>query len=84
MHSIGEYIRDKAHTNGIESFWATIKRGFKGVYHKMSPKHLHRYITEFRERYNSRSKNTITQMVNIAKGAVGKRLKYLNSSREDP
>ena len=33
-HSIGEYVREQVHTNGIESFWATLKRGYKGVYHK--------------------------------------------------
>ena len=32
-HSVGEYIRGKAHTNGIESFWALLKRGHYGVYH---------------------------------------------------
>ena len=42
-HSVGEYVRDQAHTNGIESFWAMLKRGYHGVYHKMSPKHLQRW-----------------------------------------
>ncbi len=41
-HSVGEYVRDQAHTNGLESFWAPLKRGYNGVYHKMSPKHLDR------------------------------------------
>ena len=31
-HSVGEYVRDRVHTNGIESFWATLKRGYKGTY----------------------------------------------------
>ena len=51
-HSIGEYVRDKAHTNGIESFWSLLKRGYVGTYHKMSPKHLGRYVTEFTGRQN--------------------------------
>ena len=37
-HSIGEYVREQAHTNGIESFWALLKRGYHGVYHHMSVK----------------------------------------------
>ena len=28
-HSVGEYVRDQAHTNGLESFWAMLKRGYK-------------------------------------------------------
>ncbi len=41
-HSTGEYVRGEVHTNGIESFWAIIKHGYKGVYHSWSRKHLHR------------------------------------------
>ena len=46
-HSVSEYVRDQAQTNGIESFWATLKRGYHGTYHHMSPMHLDRYVTEF-------------------------------------
>ena len=52
-HSVGEYVRKQAHTNGIESFWALLKRGHYGVYHYMSAKHLHRYINEFSNRHNT-------------------------------
>ena len=41
-HSVAEYVRGQAHTNGIESFSAMLKRAHKGIYHKMSPKHLNR------------------------------------------
>lgn len=39
-HSVGEFVRDMAHTNGMESFWAMLKRGHTGTYHHMSTKHL--------------------------------------------
>ena len=75
-HSVGEYVRGKVHTNGIESFWATLKRGYKGTYHKMSPKHLSRYVTEFAGRHNVRDFDTIVQIELLAKGFTGKRLRY--------
>ena len=51
-HSIGEYVRGKAHTNGIESFWAMLKRGYVGTFHHFTWKHLHRYLNEFEARWN--------------------------------
>ena len=75
-HSTGEYVKEMAHTNGIESFWATLKRAHKGVYHKMSPKHLQRYVRQFAGKHNARDDDTITQMQNVVAGMVGKRLMY--------
>ena len=75
-HSIGEYVRDQAHTNGVESFWASLKRGYQGVYHKMSPKHLNRYVQEFAGRHNSRPNNTLDQMSGTAQRMGRKRLRY--------
>ena len=75
-HSTGEYVKEMAHTNGIESFWATLKRAHKGVYHKMSPKHLQRYVRQFAGKHNARDDDTIMQMQNVVAGMVGKRLMY--------
>ena len=75
-HSVGEYVRGQAHTNGLESFWANMKRGYQGVYHWMSAKHLHRYVAEFEGRHNDRPRDTIEQMRGIVLGSVGKRLRY--------
>ena len=43
-HSVGEYVRGMAHTNGMESFWSMLKRAHMGTFHKLSPKHLNRYV----------------------------------------
>ena len=75
-HSVGEYVREQAHTNGMESFWSMLKRGFTGTYHQMSPKHLHRYIDEFQGRHNVRPLDTEAQMAGLVHGADRKRLRY--------
>ena len=75
-HSVGEYVRDMAHTNGMESFWSILKRGYHGIYHKMSAKHLNRYVFEFSGRHNVRYADTIDQMSGIVRGMTGKRLTY--------
>ena len=75
-HSVGEYVRGMAHTNGMESFWASLKRGYDGVYHQMSAKHLDRYVKEFEGRHNSRPLDTAEQMGRMADAADGKRLQY--------
>lgn len=62
-HSVGEYVRGKASTNGIESFWAMLKRGYVGTYHQMSVRHLKRYIAEFVGRHNTRPMNTWVQII---------------------
>ena len=75
-HSVGEYVRGMAHTQGIESFWSMLKRAHKGVYHKLSPKHLDRYVHQFAGRHNIREHDTIDQMASVVVGMVGKRLMY--------
>ena len=77
-HSAKEYVHGMAHTNGIESHWAMLKRGYVGVYHQMSAKHLPRYVAEFEGRHNSRPLDTDEQMRIMARGADGKRLRYVD------
>ena len=75
-HSVGEYVKGQAHTNGAESFWSCLKRGYYGVYHKMSPKHLQKYVDEFSARQNVRQLDTMVQIDCTIRGLFGKRLKY--------
>ncbi len=69
-------MKEKAHTNGLESFWAVLKRGHDGIYHHFSPKHLGRYVTEFEGRHNARPMDTADQMSLMVAKAEGKRLTY--------
>jgi transposase-like protein len=75
-HSVSEYVRGQAHTNGVESFWALLKRGYHGTHHHMSRKHLGRYVGEFAARHGVRKQNTIEQMRFLVQGMFGKRLRY--------
>ena len=76
QHGVGEWVRDMAHTNGVESFWSMLKRAHKGVYHQLSAKHLQRYVAEFAGRHNIRELDTLEQMEHVVAGLVGRRLMY--------
>ncbi len=80
-HSAGEYVRGPVTVNGMESFWALLKRGINGTFHHISPKHLHRYVAEFSGRHNMRDLDTVAQMSALARGMVGKRLRYADLVR---
>lgn len=75
-HSVAEYVRGMAHTNGIESFWSMLKRAHKGTFHKLSAKHLQRYVDEFAGRHGIRELDTIQQMRSVVAGLIGRRLMY--------
>lgn len=63
-HTEGNYITiGEDHTNTIEGFWSLLKRGIIGIYHNVSPKHLHRYCNEFGFRYNDRLVTDPTRFV---------------------
>lgn len=75
-HGAGEYVRGyHAHTNGIESVWALLKRQIVGIHHWVSPKHLDRYVAEMAWRFNRREMNEGGR-VNALLGCVEGRLTY--------
>lgn len=75
-HSVGQYVNGKASTNGIESFWAMLKRGYYGTFHHFSWKHLHRYLSEFESRWNLGKMTGDLRMDFVLESAVGTRLTY--------
>lgn len=64
------YVNGNIHTNNIEGFWALLKRGVVGQYHKVSVKHLQKYIDEFAFRFNNR-KNLESFELTLAKAVGG-------------
>jgi transposase-like protein len=62
------YVNGDIHTNSIESFWALLKRGLVGQFHKVSIKYLPRYIDEFCFRYNYRKNTENLFDITIQKG----------------
>ena len=75
-HTVGEYVRGKAHTNGIESFWSLSKRGYYGVFHKMTWKHLDRYLNEFETRWNFGDMTSEGRMDVLLESTPGLRITY--------
>ncbi|RYE18327.1 MAG: IS1595 family transposase, partial [Sphingobacteriaceae bacterium] len=74
-HDVNEYVRAGGiHTNSIEGFWSQLKRGIIGIYHNVSPKHLHRYAHEFGYRYNTRKVLDVDRFEDAIKNADAKRL----------
>ena len=77
-HSVSEYVRGMAHTNGVESFWSMLKRAHAGTFHKTSPKHLQRYVNEFAGKHNIRESGTLDQMRDTVIRLVGRNLLHRN------
>jgi transposase-like protein/DNA-directed RNA polymerase subunit RPC12/RpoP len=74
-HSIKQYVVGNVHTNSIENFWSLFKRGVIGSFHKVSIKHLGRYLAEFSYRFNNRDETDMFSMV-VAKLLAGSALSY--------
>src|SRR5208282_364212 len=75
-HSRGEYVRGDVHTNSIEGFFGMLRRGLDGIYHSVSKKHLHRYLSEFEFRHTHRMLADGERTVMAIRSANNKRLTY--------
>jgi transposase-like protein len=76
-----EYVNGQIHTQGIENFWALLKRSLGGTYISVEPFHLDRYVDEQAFRYNNRATkdNPLTDKDRFAlvlSQISGKRLTY--------
>jgi transposase-like protein len=78
-HRAKEYVNGMAHTNGIESVWAVLKRGYYGIYHHFTMKHMQRYVDEFSFRLSVHGNckvHTLDRIAALLDRTVGKRLTY--------
>jgi len=76
QHSAREYARGDAHSNTIEGVFSLLKRGMYGTFHSVSKKHLHRYVSEFEFRHNTRKLDDGERTARAIKASEGKRLTY--------
>jgi transposase-like protein len=76
VHSRGEYVRGKVHSNTVEGFVSLFKRGIVGTFHHIGTEHLDKYAAEFAFRYSARHVSDGERAVQIFKGTEGKRLTY--------
>lgn len=79
-HRKEEYVRGDVSTNAVESVFAVLRRGLHGVYHKASPKHIHRYVNEFAWRLNEGNvkRHSLERLDSFIVAVVGKRITYKN------
>lgn len=77
-HTAKQFVDGMAYTNGIESVWAVLKRGFYGTYHSFSTKHLLRYVDEFACRLNEGNVkiHTMDRIDAVLRKAVAVRVTY--------
>ena len=75
-HSVSEHVRGMAHANGVQSFRSGLKQAHKGTFHRISPKHLNRYVQEFAGKHNIRDHDILEQMGQIVRGLAGRHVPY--------
>ena len=83
QHGVSEFLRARFTRTVVENAWSLLKRAYNGTYHKMSPKHLHRYITTFTGTSRSSRAGTTTVSFTLSSrwsawsaGLIGKRIQY--------
>ena len=58
-HRAEQWVVGDVHVNSIEGVWGLFKRSLTGSFHKVSRKHLDRYLSELEWRFNNRGNDHI-------------------------
>ena len=75
-HTNAEYVRGEIHVNGMENFWALLKRALKGTQTHVNPEHLHRYVQERVFAYNNCKLDDIGRMRLAMRRTEGRRITW--------
>jgi transposase-like protein len=78
-----EYVRDTVHSNGIENFWALLKRSIKGTYVSVDPHHVQAYVGEQAFRFNERKGTDLTRFQSVLGSVAGHRLTWKDLTNHD-
>ena len=78
-----QYVDGRVHTNGMENFWALLKRGLHGTYVSVNPEHLFRYLDERVFTFNHRHDTDLGRFVTLLGGVAGRRLTYAELVGQD-
>jgi transposase-like protein len=81
VNHIDEYVRGQVHTNGIENFWALLKRGIHGTYVQIAPEHVSRYVDERVFTFNNRDLTDFGRFALVLHRVAGRRLTYAKLTR---
>ena len=77
------YVDGAVHTNGIENFWALLKRMIKGTYVSVEPFHMFRYLDEEAFRFNEREGDDADRFLTAMSEVSGKRVTYKKLTGKD-
>ncbi len=77
------YAKGHVHVNGLENFWALLKRGIKGTYVSVEPFHLFRYLDEQAFRFNERKDNDQGRFEKAISGIIGRKVTWASLTGKD-
>ena len=80
-HEVGEYVRGRVHTGGIDNFWTLLKRGLAGTYVQVAPEHVSRYVDERVFTFNMRDLTDLGRFQMVLSRISGRRLTYAALTR---
>lgn len=78
-----QYVDGQVHTNGVENFWALLKRALGGTYVAVAPYHLQRYVAEQVYRFNKRLGSDATRFYEAMCRVIGRRLTWRQLTAQD-